>query len=103
MNPTIAYNFKSDFRNYGVFIAQAGQRLMGASQLCFANDSFVIVEVHPLWSRGARTNTITPLFQRRASRSFGFGGSVPVVAPVICPGLIVYVIVVAAVTPVQLI
>ena len=39
------YNLKSDFRNYGVFIAQAGQRLMGASQLCFANDSFVIVDV----------------------------------------------------------
>ena len=39
------YNLKSDFRNYGVFIAQAGQRLMGASQLCFANDSFVVVDV----------------------------------------------------------
>ena len=39
------YNLKSDFRNYGVFIAQAGQRLMGASQVCFANDSFVIVDV----------------------------------------------------------
>jgi hypothetical protein len=39
------YNLKSDFRNYGVFLAQAGQRLKAASRLCITNDSYVIVDV----------------------------------------------------------
>lgn len=39
------YNFKSDFRNYAVFIMQTAQKLMHASRLCLANDSFVIVDV----------------------------------------------------------
>ena len=41
----ISYNFKSDFRNYGVFIAQTDQTLIRASQLCLMNDSFVVVDV----------------------------------------------------------
>lgn len=40
-----SYNFKSDFRNYGVFLAQAEHTLMHASQLCLMNDSFVVVDV----------------------------------------------------------
>lgn len=39
------YNFKSDFRNYAVFIMQTAQKLMHASRLCLANDSFVVVDV----------------------------------------------------------
>ena len=41
----LSYNFKSDFRNYGVFIAQTEQTLLSASQLCLMNDSFVVVDV----------------------------------------------------------
>jgi hypothetical protein len=41
----LSYNFKSDFRNYGVFIAQTEQTLISASQLCLMNDSFVVVDV----------------------------------------------------------
>ena len=40
----LSYNFKSDFRNYGVFIMQTDKQLMDASQLCFMNDSFVVVD-----------------------------------------------------------
>lgn len=39
------YNFKSDFRNYTVFILQSAKKLVHASQLCLMNDSFVIVDV----------------------------------------------------------
>ena len=41
----LAYNLKSDFRNYGVFIMQTAAALKHASRLCFVNDSFVIVDV----------------------------------------------------------
>lgn len=41
----LSYNFKSDFRNYGVFIAQTEQTLISASQLCLMNDSFLVVDV----------------------------------------------------------
>lgn len=41
----LSYNFKSDFRNYGVFIAQTEHTLISASQLCLMNDSFVVVDV----------------------------------------------------------
>jgi hypothetical protein len=41
----LSYNFKSDFRNYGVFIAHTEQTLISASQLCLMNDSFVVVDV----------------------------------------------------------
>jgi hypothetical protein len=39
------YNFKSDFRNYAVFIMQSGKQIKRASQLCLMNDSFVVVDV----------------------------------------------------------
>ena len=39
------YNFKSDFRNYAVFIMQAGKQIKRAAQLCLMNDSFVVVDV----------------------------------------------------------
>ena len=41
----LSYNFKNDFRNYGVFIMQTARQLKAASQLCLMNDSFVIVDV----------------------------------------------------------
>jgi myosin heavy subunit len=41
----LCYNFKSDFRNYGVFIMQAGGQLKRASQVCIMNDSFLAVDV----------------------------------------------------------
>ena len=41
----LAYNMKSDFRNYGVFIMQTAKTLANASRLCLINDSFVIVDV----------------------------------------------------------
>ena len=41
----LCYNFKSDLRNYGVFIMQAGGQLKRASQVCIMNDSFVVVDV----------------------------------------------------------
>jgi len=41
----LCYNFKSDFRNYGVFIMQAGGQLKRASQVCIMNDSFLVVDV----------------------------------------------------------
>jgi hypothetical protein len=41
----LSYNFKNDFRNYGVFIMQTARQLKCASQLCLMNDSFVIVDV----------------------------------------------------------
>ena len=41
----LCYNFKSDFRNYGVFVMQAGGQLKRASQVCIMNDSFVVVDV----------------------------------------------------------
>jgi lipopolysaccharide biosynthesis protein len=41
----LGYNFKSDFRNYGVFIAQAAKQLKRAAQVCLMNDSFVVVDV----------------------------------------------------------
>jgi hypothetical protein len=41
----LCYNFKSDFRNYCVFIMQAGGQLKRASQVCIVNDSFVVVDV----------------------------------------------------------
>jgi hypothetical protein len=41
----LSYNFKSDFRNYGVFIAQTEHTLGSALQLCLMNDSFVVVDV----------------------------------------------------------
>ena len=42
----LAYNMKSDFRNYGVFIIQTAKTLVNASRLCLINDSFVIVDVN---------------------------------------------------------
>lgn len=41
----LAYNMKSDFRNYGLFIMQTAKTLMHAARLCFMNDSFIIVDV----------------------------------------------------------
>ena len=41
----LSYNFKSDFRNYGVFIMQTAKTLIRASQVCLMNDSFVVVDV----------------------------------------------------------
>jgi len=41
----LSYNFKSDFRNYGVFIMQTARALIRASQVCLMNDSFVVVDV----------------------------------------------------------
>ena len=41
----LAYNLKSDFRNYGLFIIQTAKTLIHAARLCFMNDSFVIVDV----------------------------------------------------------
>ena len=41
----LGYNFKSDFRNYAVFIMQTAKTLVHASQLCLMNDSCVIVDV----------------------------------------------------------
>jgi hypothetical protein len=39
------YNFKSDFRNYAMFITQSAKTLVHASQLCLMNDSCVMVDV----------------------------------------------------------
>ena len=41
----LAYNMKSDFRNYGLFIMQTAKTLVHAARLCFMNDSFIIVDV----------------------------------------------------------
>ena len=41
----LAYNMKSDFRNYGLFLMQTAKTLVHASQLCFVNDSFIVVDV----------------------------------------------------------
>ena len=41
----LAYNLKSDFRNYGLFIMQTAATIITASQLCLINDSFVVVDV----------------------------------------------------------
>jgi hypothetical protein len=41
----LAYNLKSDFRNYGLFIMQTAKTLIHAARLCILNDSFVIVDV----------------------------------------------------------
>lgn len=41
----LSYNFKSDFRNYCVFIMQTEKTLIHASQVCLMNDSFVVVDV----------------------------------------------------------
>ena len=38
------YNFKSDFRNYAMFIMQSTKTLVHASHLCLMNDSCVIVD-----------------------------------------------------------
>jgi rhamnosyltransferase len=56
---TLGYNFKSDFRNYAVFIMQTAQGLMHASRLCLANDSFVIVDV-PAYDNCMRSLFETP-------------------------------------------
>jgi len=42
----LSYNMKSDFRNYGVFIMQANDKLVHASCMCLVNDSFVVVDVN---------------------------------------------------------
>ena len=42
----LAYNMKSDFRNYGLFLMQTAKTIMHAAQLCFMNDSFVVVDVN---------------------------------------------------------
>ena len=44
------YNFKSDFRNYAVFIMQSAKTLVHASQLCLMNDSCVMVDA-PAYER----------------------------------------------------
>lgn len=61
----LCYNFKSDFRNYAVFIMQSAKKLMHASQLCLMNDSFVIVDVpayercmHCLFKSGTATTNV---------------------------------------------
>ena len=41
----LAYDMKSDFRNYGLFLMQTAKTLMHAAQLCFVNDSFIVVDV----------------------------------------------------------
>jgi hypothetical protein len=41
----MAYNLKSDFRNYGLFLMQTSENIMNASKLCLINDSFVVVDV----------------------------------------------------------
>jgi hypothetical protein len=50
------YNFKSDFRNYYMFICQMSEQLKTLKQLCIVNDSFLIVDV------GAFENTLEKLF-----------------------------------------
>ena len=42
----MAYNLKSDFRNYGLFLIQTAKTITNASQLCLINDSFVVVDVN---------------------------------------------------------
>jgi hypothetical protein len=46
----LAYNLKSDFRNYGLFIMQTAKTLMHAARLVFMNDSFIIVDVNAFGS-----------------------------------------------------
>jgi len=41
----MAYNLKSDFRNYGLFIMQTAKTIVNVAQLCLINDSFVVVDV----------------------------------------------------------
>jgi hypothetical protein len=53
----LAYNLKSDFRNYGLFIMQTAATLKHAARLCFMNDSFVVVDV------GAFGSSIKHLFE----------------------------------------
>ena len=62
----LAYNLKSDFRNYGLFIMQTEKTLMRAARLCFMNDSFVIVDVSAFGSCMKR------LFE--ANGSYDFAG-----------------------------
>jgi len=50
------YNFKSDFRNYYMFICQMSEQLKTLKQLCIVNDSFLIVDV------GVFENTLEKLF-----------------------------------------
>jgi hypothetical protein len=50
------YNFKSDFRNYYMFICQMSEQLKTLKQLCIVNDSFLVVHV------GVFENTLEKLF-----------------------------------------
>ena len=50
------YNFKSDFRNYYMFICQMSEQLKTLKQLCIVNDSFLVVDV------GVFENTLEKLF-----------------------------------------
>ena len=65
----LSYNFKSDFRNYGVFIMQTEQTLMHASQVCLMNDSFVVVDV------GAFGRCMKHLFESTAADFAGITSS----------------------------
>jgi hypothetical protein len=60
----LAYNLKSDFRNYGLFIMQTAKTLIHAARLCFMNDSFVIVDVSAFGSCMKR------LFEANGSHDF---------------------------------
>jgi len=65
----LSYNFKSDFRNYGVFIMQTEQKLIHASQVCLMNDSFVVVDV------GAFGRCMKHLFESTAADFAGITSS----------------------------
>jgi hypothetical protein len=60
----LAYNLKSDFRNYGLFIMQTAKTLIHAARLCLMNDSFIIVDVSAFGSCMKR------LFESNVSHDF---------------------------------
>ena len=64
----LSYNFKSDFRNYGVFIMQTAKALIRASQVCLMNDSFVVVDVD------AFGRCMKRLFESTAAAAADFAG-----------------------------
>ena len=64
----LSYNFKSDFRNYVVFIMQTAKALIRASQVCLMNDSFVVVDVD------AFGRCMKRLFESTAAAAADFAG-----------------------------
>lgn len=60
----LAYNLKSDFRNYGLFLMQTAKTLIRAARLCFMNDSFIIADVSAFGSCMKR------LFEANGSHDF---------------------------------